>query len=178
MSSHPPPQLFNPPSRRNSLVNGSAIVAAVAVSFALLVSVIAWIVTHPHKTPSQAAAPAATIAALTPSSEAEAQPPEPVPPIEVTPAVHPADRQDVLLSRLPLIEEAPPPLVPLGPKKAPVQKPIPAAQAPAAPPTGETYGTQVLFLNNPEAAAQLARRDKKLLFVMHISGNFEDSCFT
>jgi hypothetical protein len=36
----------------------------------------------------------------------------------------------------------------------------------------------VLFLNNPAVAADLARRENKLLFVMHISGNFEDSCFT
>lgn len=49
---------------------------------------------------------------------------------------------------------------------------------PPKPPAGETYGTQVLFLNNREAAADMARREHKLLFVMHISGNFEDSCFT
>jgi hypothetical protein len=46
------------------------------------------------------------------------------------------------------------------------------------PPDGETYGTKVLFLNNREAAADKARNEHKLLFVMHISGNFEDSCFT
>ena len=45
-------------------------------------------------------------------------------------------------------------------------------------PPGETYGTQVLFLNNREIAADTARREHKLLFVMHISGNFEESCFT
>ncbi len=45
-------------------------------------------------------------------------------------------------------------------------------------PAGETYGTQVLFLNNQESAADIARNEHKLMFVMHISGNFEDSCFT
>jgi hypothetical protein len=45
-------------------------------------------------------------------------------------------------------------------------------------PAGETYGTQVLFLNNQVAAAEAARHEHKLMFVMHISGNFEDSCFT
>jgi hypothetical protein len=57
------------------------------------------------------------------------------------------------------------------------KEPAQAAQTPLAP-AGETYGTQVLFLNNPAAAAEMARREKKMLFVMHISGNFEESCFT
>lgn len=48
----------------------------------------------------------------------------------------------------------------------------------AQPLAGETYGTQVLFHNNQAVAADLARHEHKLLFVMHISGNFEDSCFT
>jgi hypothetical protein len=45
-------------------------------------------------------------------------------------------------------------------------------------PIGETYGTEVMFLNSREAAADKARDEHKLLFVMHISGNFEASCFT
>jgi hypothetical protein len=56
--------------------------------------------------------------------------------------------------------------------------PPPVAEAAPARPAGENYGTQVLFLNNPTAAEEAARSEKKLLFVMHISGNFEDSCFT
>jgi hypothetical protein len=42
----------------------------------------------------------------------------------------------------------------------------------------ETYGTQVNFLGIPEEAAEQARQEKKLLFVLHVSGNFEESCFT
>jgi hypothetical protein len=45
-------------------------------------------------------------------------------------------------------------------------------------PDGETYGTKVLFLRNPEVAAQQALKARKLLFVLHLSGNFEDACFT
>jgi hypothetical protein len=42
----------------------------------------------------------------------------------------------------------------------------------------ETHGTQVAFAGNPSEAARLAARDRKLLFVLHLSGNFEDANFT
>jgi hypothetical protein len=45
-------------------------------------------------------------------------------------------------------------------------------------PDGETYGTRVLFLRNPEEAAQQALKARKLLFVLHLSGNFDDAQFT
>ena len=40
------------------------------------------------------------------------------------------------------------------------------------------YGTRVKFVNNPLTAARKAAQDEKLLFVLHISGNFEDAGFT
>jgi hypothetical protein len=50
---------------------------------------------------------------------------------------------------------------------------------PAAPPkTCETFGTSVEFAASPAEAAKTAKRDDKLLFLMHISGNFEDDAFT
>jgi hypothetical protein len=42
----------------------------------------------------------------------------------------------------------------------------------------ETYGTQVSFLSNPADAARRAAKERKLLFVLHLSGNFEDARFT
>jgi hypothetical protein len=42
----------------------------------------------------------------------------------------------------------------------------------------QSYGTSVKFLANPADAARQAARDQKLQFVLHISGNFEDSKFT
>jgi hypothetical protein len=42
----------------------------------------------------------------------------------------------------------------------------------------ENYGTSVAFLANPAEAGRQASRDSKLLFVLHISGNFEDRQFT
>jgi hypothetical protein len=38
----------------------------------------------------------------------------------------------------------------------------------------EKYGTSVAFLKNPLDADLLARKEDKLRFVLHVSGNFED----
>jgi hypothetical protein len=40
------------------------------------------------------------------------------------------------------------------------------------------HGTRVRFLISPEQAAREARREGKLLFLLHLSGNFEDPRFT
>jgi hypothetical protein len=76
--------------------------------------------------------------------------------------------------------------VPLS--RAPKPEPRPDAQdAPAlgsgletSPSAGacETYGTSVQFVNNPAEAARQARRQDKLVFLLHVSGNFEDAKFT
>jgi hypothetical protein len=41
-----------------------------------------------------------------------------------------------------------------------------------------SYGTSVEFVDNPPAATQRALGEKKLLFVLHVAGNFEDDRFT
>lgn len=46
---------------------------------------------------------------------------------------------------------------------------------------GETcgqYGTTLQFADSPAAAAQQALKEEKLVFILHVSGNFEDSAFT
>jgi hypothetical protein len=53
-----------------------------------------------------------------------------------------------------------------------------AARAQNSSPNGGRYGTQVDFIDDPTEAAKLALDQKKLLFVMHIAGNFEDNGFT
>ena len=40
------------------------------------------------------------------------------------------------------------------------------------------YGTSVEFVSNPSEAARLAKKDQKLVFVLHVSGHFEDPKFT
>jgi hypothetical protein len=40
------------------------------------------------------------------------------------------------------------------------------------------HGTQVEFVENPKEAARLAKKKEKLVFVLHISGIFEDPKLT
>jgi hypothetical protein len=49
---------------------------------------------------------------------------------------------------------------------------------PVAAPACESYGTAVEFLSRPADAARQAVQEDKLLFVLHVSGNFEDAKFT
>ena len=105
--------------------------------------------------------------------------PAPVPAVDppgaaIVPAVEvavnlpaPAPAAPTSAPESPAEEEAPPPPV------------APAAPAQAEPrPTGQTYGTSVTFLASPEEAMRVAQREHKLVFVLHVSGNFEESCFT
>jgi hypothetical protein len=47
-----------------------------------------------------------------------------------------------------------------------------------APQVEGNCGTCVKFLNNPTEAASRAVCEQKLLFTLHVSGNFEDRQFT
>jgi len=40
------------------------------------------------------------------------------------------------------------------------------------------FGTSVEFADSPSAAAAKAKKEQKLVFVLHVSGNFEDPRFT
>jgi hypothetical protein len=42
----------------------------------------------------------------------------------------------------------------------------------------DTHGTSVEFVNTPGEAARLAKQQQRLVFVLHVSGNFEDPRFT
>jgi hypothetical protein len=60
-----------------------------------------------------------------------------------------------------------------GPTKGPQPKPAVAE--------GETcgaFGTTVEFYDTPTEAARKAVKEQKLVFVLHVSGNFEDPRFT
>jgi hypothetical protein len=41
-----------------------------------------------------------------------------------------------------------------------------------------SFGTSVEFVDTPSAAAKRARKEQKLVFVLHVSGHFEDPRFT
>jgi len=40
------------------------------------------------------------------------------------------------------------------------------------------FGTSVEFAESPSEAAKQAKKEEKLVFVLHVSGNFEDPRFT
>jgi hypothetical protein len=175
-----PPEWPGPPNR----IHWPIILATVSVSFALVVGVFAWIAAHPHKS---AASPKSIGVAIV---EPPAIPRAPLVPLQApvfstTPVVHHAAWQEKIANNAPRVEVGSPPLPPSAspqPKQDGIDNAewMASGQLPPIPeqPAGETYGTQVLFLNNQEAAADKARREHKMMFVMHISGNFEDSCFT
>jgi hypothetical protein len=202
MGSRPPPlpsasvlsvqwiSLVSDGSNPSSWINWRAILASASLSFALVVSIVAWIITHPSKragaTESLPFASLATGVQSPPRHTIERIVELPAPPlvpfienslIETSQAVHQRNRPDRGDDRILVLEDT---HLPLSPPVPPQPRCNPtSADQPASPqPVGETYGTQVLFLNKQEAASELAKRDHKLLFVMHISGNFEDSCFT
>ena len=64
--------------------------------------------------------------------------------------------------------------------------PVPSPQARALPPppaldkegTCGSHGTQVNFVSTPREAAKVAKKEQKLVFVLHVSGHFEDPRFT
>jgi len=41
-----------------------------------------------------------------------------------------------------------------------------------------SFGTSVEFVETPKEAAAQAKKEQKLVFVLHVSGNFEDPRFT
>jgi hypothetical protein len=45
-------------------------------------------------------------------------------------------------------------------------------------PTCGAHGTTIDFFDTPNLAAKQAKKDGKLVFVLHVSGNFEDPRFT
>ena len=58
--------------------------------------------------------------------------------------------------------------------------PSPAFAGKDAEPAAECgdYGTSVNFFKTPSDAATQAKKDQKLVFVLHVSGNFENPDFT
>jgi hypothetical protein len=52
----------------------------------------------------------------------------------------------------------------------------PAAQADDGTTCG--YGTTIHFVDTPREAAALARKQEKLVLVLHVSGHFEDPSLT
>lgn len=67
---------------------------------------------------------------------------------------------------------------PSQPKDAQPVKGIQIVDQPARQTDRETFGTAVEFARNPVEAGKLAKEERKLAFLLHVSGNFEDAGFT
>jgi hypothetical protein len=65
----------------------------------------------------------------------------------------------------------------LGPLAALADAAPPAKAAPKAETCGD-YGTSILFEDSPKEAASRALKEEKLVFVLHVSGHFEDPKLT
>jgi hypothetical protein len=163
----PPPLPARPP--RPPLVNWRPVAAAGGAALVLVVAVLAWAVTHPSARARRAAESA-----------------EPTPPAEKVVAVQPEIvTPPATVTQAP---EAPAPETP-SPRSAPqiIQASVPSrhdappAEARAEPHAAsvcQTFGTSVEFDANPAHAAKQAAESQKLLMVLHVSGNFEESAFT
>jgi len=53
-----------------------------------------------------------------------------------------------------------------------------AKDRPPAPSSCGSFGTKVEFVATPSEAARQALKEEKLVFVLHISGHFEDPALT
>ena len=68
--------------------------------------------------------------------------------------------------------------VPAGAAR-PIPKPVPVKPPPKEEGCGcGSYGTTVEFADSPSEAARKALKEEKLVFVLHVSGHFEDSGVT
>jgi hypothetical protein len=69
------------------------------------------------------------------------------------------------------------PAVP-GPSARPVKPVKPVAPPDKTEGTCGSHGTRIDFVDTPSQAAKIAKKEQKLVFVLHVSGNFEDPRFT
>jgi hypothetical protein len=174
--SEPRPKLQEaPPVRR---IYWSVVAAAVVPTTLFVGVTVVMVACWPKAQPARAhttATPAPT--ALASASETSAPTEEQVNEIRL-PSHAPVL---VKLSDLPLIVADDLPADPLAPLPQQPAKPagVNAEPEPRKAEAGcQRFGTAVNFVDTPVEAFQQATKDKKLTFVLHVSGNFEDSKFT
>jgi hypothetical protein len=153
------------PAVRPPLLNWKPVVLASVVAVLLVAGVLTWAVLNP--TNRRAPADSTEEATLAAVEVSDAQPaPEQTEPAQAEVPVVPAQA------------EAPPLAVVEKPALARVEPAIVQALVEPAAPVCEKFGTSVEFDPNPERAARRAAESQRLLVILHISGNFEDSGFT
>jgi hypothetical protein len=105
------------------------------------------------------------------------------PPAPARPADNDPENRPSPVAQPPAQAEPPAPAQATSPQPAPADvKTDPISDDRAAATTcsvaAQKYGTSVDFVDSPTKAAELARKEDKLLFVLHVAGNFEDDKFT
>jgi hypothetical protein len=156
----PAAQLPPAPVQRGALVYWPPVVAAGAASI-LLVAGFLWLVSASSpRLPAEERSESIALA----QPGAQENKPETSPPLTPAPLVE-TKPEKAKVEAKPAEPEMPKVLVE---KKAPEV---------CKPPTS-LLGTSVEFVDNPATAARTAAREEKLLFVLHVSGNFEDPAFT
>jgi hypothetical protein len=155
------------------IVGGAALLVVGAIA------VILW----PSSEPAKSVQPPRPALAVAPPSAADRLPDRPNRQVRSEPV-----SVDKVVTSLPVaaVDRTPPPAPQQTVTSQPIATAPPVPQQAAPPPpspapanrTTENYGTCVHFALSPAQAAQKATQEQKLLFTVHISGNFEDSHFT
>ena len=173
----PPPLPALPP--HPALLNWTAIAGAAGSAVLLVGIVLIWVATHPTRRGTEKSTRVEPVAVASIAAPVE---PVALPEAKPEPTPVPVEEQPVKPLKPGFASVVLPPLVEKPLAVAPVIKERPAPKAPVAavdaPATCDTLGTSVEFDANPARASQRAAKEGKLLMILHVSGNFEDSAFT
>jgi hypothetical protein len=154
------------------------VVAGAAVGSLLLVAALFALL--PHRRPTALAVPTVEVdsALLAAASAPVEAPPAPEPQVaaeSVRVEAPPAPKQPVTAPPAPEQQASAPPPSPPEVADSSVLK-LAAAQGKGT--TCQQYGTAVSFYDSPAEARAKAREEDKLVFVLHVAGNFEEPGFT
>jgi hypothetical protein len=97
---------------------------------------------------------------------------------DITANAEPPSAAEATSASAPVAAVAPPRPELIDPFADDTPAPAPNVKRARGAPACKRYGTAVDFVDNPTDAAQQALREKKLLFVLNVAGNFEDDKFT
>jgi hypothetical protein len=172
---HCPPPL---PRGRRPLICWPVVVGAGLGSLFLVAVLFALI---PHRRHAALAVPTvevdpALLAAASAPAEAPAAPEVQVAAAPAPVEAPPAPEQPVTAPPAPEQQASAPPLNPPEVADSSVLQLAAAAQGKAT--TCQQYGTAVNFYDSPTEASKKALEEGKLVFVLHVAGNFEEPGFT
>ena len=170
----PIPQINQPRVGISELIHWPAVIGAAGLSLLFLAGVVAVAASGGRSSPLPTA--------KTPITVDEAARVEALP-AELPVIVRADEKRDPAPQRPPVQPTPEPDVVDVKTAKPStdegVQHPfVSAPLAPPTPPACEKHGTKIDFASNLQQAGRYAERENKLLFVLHLSGNFEDANFT